>query len=44
MGRELSEHLNPGMEEALDARYGHLLPEMALLHKLSVGIPIMNPE
>ncbi|MFT5624405.1 MAG: 4-carboxymuconolactone decarboxylase [Lentimonas sp.] len=29
IGRELSEHLNPGMEDALNARYGHLLPEMA---------------
>ena len=25
-GRELSELLNPGMEDALNARYGHLLP------------------
>ena len=29
IGRELSEHLNPGMEDALEARYGHLLPGMA---------------
>jgi len=29
IGRELSEALNPGMEDALDARYGHLLPGMA---------------
>ncbi|WP_368187707.1 carboxymuconolactone decarboxylase family protein [Aestuariibius sp. HNIBRBA575] len=29
IGRELSETLNPGMEQALDARYGHLLPGMA---------------
>ncbi len=29
VGRELSEHLNPGMEDALEARYGHLLPGMA---------------
>jgi 4-carboxymuconolactone decarboxylase len=29
IGRELSEHLNPGMEHALNARYGHLLPGMA---------------
>ena len=29
IGKELSEELNPGMEEALDARYGHLLPGMA---------------
>ena len=29
IGRELSEHLNPGMEDALNARYGHLLPGMA---------------
>ncbi len=28
-GRRLSEHLNPGMEAVLDARYGHLLPGMA---------------
>lgn len=28
-GRALSEALNPGMEAALDARYGHLLPGMA---------------
>jgi 4-carboxymuconolactone decarboxylase len=32
-GRKLSEHLNPGMEDALNARYGHLLPGMDLLHK-----------
>ena len=29
IGRELSEHLNPGMEATLEARYGHLLPGMA---------------
>lgn len=29
IGRKLSEHLNPGMEDALNARYGHLLPGMA---------------
>jgi len=29
IGRELSEHLNPGMEAALDARYCHLVPGMA---------------
>ena len=29
IGRELSENLNPGMEDALEARYGHLLPGMA---------------
>ena len=29
IGRELSEQLNPGMEAALEARYGHLLPGMA---------------
>ncbi|RED13318.1 carboxymuconolactone decarboxylase family protein [Pontivivens insulae] len=28
-GRRMSEELNPGMEAALDARYGHLLPGMA---------------
>lgn len=28
-GRALSEELNLGMEAALDARYGHLLPGMA---------------
>ncbi|MBX2856663.1 MAG: carboxymuconolactone decarboxylase family protein [Rhodobacteraceae bacterium] len=28
-GRDLSEQLNPGMEAALDARYGELLPGMA---------------
>ncbi|MEM9049743.1 MAG: carboxymuconolactone decarboxylase family protein [Pseudomonadota bacterium] len=28
-GRTLSEALNPGMEAALEARYGHLLPGMA---------------
>ena len=28
-GRTLSEELNPGMEEALEARYGHLLPGMS---------------
>lgn len=29
VGRALSESLNPGMEAALEARYGHLLPGMA---------------
>ncbi|MGB0960674.1 MAG: carboxymuconolactone decarboxylase family protein [Halocynthiibacter sp.] len=29
IGRDLSEVLNPGMEDALKARYGHLLPDMA---------------
>ncbi|WP_370399243.1 carboxymuconolactone decarboxylase family protein [Sulfitobacter sp. JB4-11] len=29
IGRELSEQLNPGMEDSLNARYGHLLPGMA---------------
>ncbi len=28
-GRALSEELNPGMEAALDARYGHLVPGLA---------------
>jgi 4-carboxymuconolactone decarboxylase len=28
-GRRLVADVNPGMEEALDARYGHLLPGMA---------------
>lgn len=28
-GRDLSERLNPGMEDAVNARYGHLLPGMA---------------
>jgi len=28
-GRALSETLNPGMEAALEARYGHLVPGMA---------------
>lgn len=28
-GRRLSEQINPGMEEVLEARYGHLLPGMA---------------
>lgn len=28
-GRALSEQLNPGMEAALDARYGHLVPGLA---------------
>ena len=28
-GRRLSEELNPGMEAALEARYGHLLPGLA---------------
>lgn len=28
-GRALSEQLNPGMEAALEARYGHLVPGMA---------------
>jgi 4-carboxymuconolactone decarboxylase len=28
-GRALSEKLNPGMEAALEARYGHLVPDMA---------------
>ncbi|MEM9812723.1 MAG: carboxymuconolactone decarboxylase family protein [Pseudomonadota bacterium] len=28
-GRALAERMNPGMEAALDARYGHLLPGMA---------------
>lgn len=29
IGKELSERLNPGMQDALDARYGHLVPGMA---------------
>ena len=29
IGKELSERLNPGMEDTLNARYGHLLPGMA---------------
>ena len=29
IGRRLSEELNPGMEAALEARYGHLVPGMA---------------
>ncbi|MEM9392518.1 MAG: carboxymuconolactone decarboxylase family protein [Pseudomonadota bacterium] len=29
IGRALSEELNPGMEEALQARYGNLVPGMA---------------
>ena len=29
LGRELSEKLNPGMEAALEARYGYLLPGMS---------------
>ncbi|MEM1077108.1 MAG: carboxymuconolactone decarboxylase family protein [Pseudomonadota bacterium] len=28
-GRHLSEELNPGMEAALEARYGHLVPGLA---------------
>lgn len=28
-GRDLSAQFNPGMETALEARYGHLLPDMA---------------
>ncbi|WP_424973869.1 carboxymuconolactone decarboxylase family protein [Dinoroseobacter sp. S124A] len=28
-GRTLSEELNPGMEAALEARYGHLVPGLA---------------
>jgi 4-carboxymuconolactone decarboxylase len=28
-GRETSERLNPGMEDALNKKYGHLLPDMA---------------
>ncbi|MEL7460192.1 MAG: carboxymuconolactone decarboxylase family protein [Pseudomonadota bacterium] len=28
-GRTLSEELNPGMETALEARYGHLVPGLA---------------
>ena len=28
-GKDVSERFNPGMEEALEARYGHLLPGMA---------------
>ena len=28
-GKDLSERLNPGMEDALNARYGHLLPGTA---------------
>lgn len=28
-GKRLSEDLNPGMEAALEARYGHLVPGMA---------------
>lgn len=29
IGRALSEELNPGMEQALENRYGHLLPGLA---------------
>ena len=29
IGRDLSEQLNPGMEAALEARYGHLVPGLA---------------
>lgn len=29
IGKELSESLNPGMEDALRQRYGHLVPGMA---------------
>jgi len=29
IGRALSESLNPGMETALEARYGHLVPGMS---------------
>jgi 4-carboxymuconolactone decarboxylase len=29
VGRALSEQLNPGMEAALEARYGHLVPGLA---------------
>ena len=29
IGRDLSEALNPGMEAALEARYGHLVPGLA---------------
>ncbi|SNS67541.1 carboxymuconolactone decarboxylase family protein [Antarctobacter heliothermus] len=29
IGRKLAEQLNPGMEQVLDQRYGHLLPGMA---------------
>lgn len=28
-GRQLSERLNPGMEDALENRYGHLVPGLA---------------
>ena len=28
-GKSLSERVNPGMEAALDARYGHLVPDLA---------------
>ncbi len=28
-GRKLAEEMNPGMEAAIEARYGHLLPGMA---------------
>ena len=36
-GRALSEQLNPGMEAALDARYGPLLPGMAAWTALGPG-------
>ncbi len=29
LGRTLSEQLNPGMENALSEKYGHLVPELA---------------
>ncbi|MBB3810251.1 hypothetical protein [Pseudochelatococcus contaminans] len=29
VGRALAENLNPGVEETLESRYGHLLPGMA---------------
>lgn len=29
LGRKLSEQLNPGMEDALEKRYGHLVPGLS---------------
>ncbi|GAB5509901.1 MAG: carboxymuconolactone decarboxylase family protein [Hyphomicrobiales bacterium] len=29
LGKTLSDELNPGMEDALEARYGHIVPGMA---------------
>lgn len=45
IGRELSERLNPGMENALNERYGHLFPNMAEgLVDFAYGRQFARPE